>query len=82
MCREIKASFALTNVSLCDTTIRETLSNKGVLHGKVVRRKPLLFKKNIASYLQFVKDHVDKPEDNWKYVLWMDKIIIDFFWPE
>lgn len=79
MCRELKASFVLTNVSVCDITIRGILSNKGVLDGKVARRKPLLFKKNIASYLQFVKDHVDKPEDNWKNVLWTDEIKIDFF---
>lgn len=30
-------------------------------------------KKIIAAHLHFAKDHMDKPENNWMNVLWMDE---------
>lgn len=33
--------------------------------------------KKTAAHLQFVKDHVDKPENYWKNVLLMDKTKIE-----
>ena len=35
-------------------------------------KKQLLSKKNISLCLWFGLDHVDKPEGDWKYVLWTD----------
>uniref|UniRef100_A0A671SG18 Transposase Tc1-like domain-containing protein n=1 Tax=Sinocyclocheilus anshuiensis TaxID=1608454 RepID=A0A671SG18_9TELE len=45
-----------------ESTIRRTLNTHGV-HGRVSRRKPLLYKKTIAARLQLAKDHVDKPDE-------------------
>ncbi|KAF7655032.1 hypothetical protein LDENG_00061560, partial [Lucifuga dentata] len=75
--KELKGSFALSDVHVNESTIRRTLNNSGV-YGRVARRKPLLSKKNIAARLQFAKDHMNKPE-GWDNVLWIDETKIELF---
>ncbi|KAF7654180.1 hypothetical protein LDENG_00073090, partial [Lucifuga dentata] len=77
--KELKASLALSDVHVHESTIRRTLNNSGV-YGRAARRKPLLSKKNIVARLQFAKkDHVNKPEGYWKNVLWTDETKIELF---
>ena len=45
---KLKASLAVVTVNVHESTIRRTLNINGV-HGRVVRRNPLLSKKNIAA---------------------------------
>uniref|UniRef100_A0A672LWF9 Transposase Tc1-like domain-containing protein n=1 Tax=Sinocyclocheilus grahami TaxID=75366 RepID=A0A672LWF9_SINGR len=54
--KQLKAFLTLGNVNIHESIIRRTLNIHGV-HGRVARKKPLLFKKNIAARLQFDKDH-------------------------
>uniref|UniRef100_A0A9J7WYS1 Transposase Tc1-like domain-containing protein n=1 Tax=Cyprinus carpio carpio TaxID=630221 RepID=A0A9J7WYS1_CYPCA len=77
--KELQASLASIKVSVHDSTIRKRLGENGI-HGRVPRqKKPLLSKKNIAAHLQFAKDHVDKPEEYWRNVLWMGETKIEHF---
>lgn len=70
---KLKPSLVVANISVHESIMRRTLSNNGV-HGGVVRRKPLLSRKNIAVCdLQFAQGHVDKPEDFWKNALWTEE---------
>lgn len=50
-----KTTLTLVNVIVHETISKRTLSNND-MHGRVVKRKPLLPRKNVAAYLQFVKD--------------------------
>lgn len=75
MPKELKTYLALLNVSIPETTIKRTMNN-GV-HDKVARKKPLHSKKEIAAHLQFVKDHLDKPEGYGESVLWTDDTKIE-----
>ena len=61
----------MANVSVNESTIRQTLNKHGV-HGRIARRKPLLSKKNIAARLMFAKGNMDEPEGYWKNILWTD----------
>jgi len=58
----------MLNVKVHDSTIRKRLHTYG-LFGRVARRKPLLFKKNMATWLKFAKLHLNKPQDFWNNVL-------------
>ena len=69
--KDLQASLALANVSVNESTVRQTLNKHGV-HGRIARRKPLLSKKNIAARLMFAKGHMDEPEGYWKNILWTD----------
>lgn len=33
----------------------------------------------IAAFLNFSQDHVDKPEGNWKNILWMEETKVQLF---
>uniref|UniRef100_A0A671MJC5 Transposase Tc1-like domain-containing protein n=1 Tax=Sinocyclocheilus anshuiensis TaxID=1608454 RepID=A0A671MJC5_9TELE len=74
--KQLKAFLTLGNVNVYKPIIRRTQNNH-VVHGRVARRKPLLSKNNIAAHLQFAKDHVDKPDEYWRNVLWMDETKIE-----
>lgn len=50
-----KTTLTLVNVIVHETISRRRLSNND-MHGGVVKRKLLLPRKNVAAYLQFVKD--------------------------
>ena len=51
-CRELKTS-------LVASTVRRKLNNHDI-HGRVARRKPLLWKKNKAASFNFAREHLDK----------------------
>ena len=56
------ATLTLANVSVHESTIRQTL-NKNSTYGMIVLAKSLLSRKNISACLKFPKDHLDEPED-------------------
>lgn len=58
---KLKASLTLAYIK--KSAIGITVNSSGVNE----RKKALLSKKNIAVYLQFAKDYVDKPEGYWKH---------------
>ncbi|XP_031750312.1 uncharacterized protein LOC116407961 [Xenopus tropicalis] len=70
--KELKASLALANVNVHDSTIRRTLTNIR-MHGCVAKRKKLPPKRNIVPCLQFAENHVDTSEVCWKRVLRADE---------
>ena len=49
------------------------------MHGRDSKKKPLLFKKNIATSLKFSKDRLDDLEGYWKNVLWTDEAKVEVF---
>lgn len=55
--KELKACFWECQLTL----------NNGV-YGRIATRKPLLSKKKIVAYLQFLKYHVNNPENYWDSV--------------
>lgn len=70
-------SLALVSIIVYETSIRKIWKN-GV-HSRVARTKSILSKKIIAAHLHFAKDHMDKPENNWMNVLWMDETKTEHF---
>ncbi|MBN3292713.1 TCB1 transposase, partial [Polypterus senegalus] len=76
--KDLKKSLELANISVQESTICKTLNNKGV-HDRTPRRKPLLSNKNIAECLNFVKEHLDTPQQYWENVLWSDETKIELF---
>ena len=60
MLNEVKKN-PRANISVDEFTIRKTLKNNGV-HGRTPRKKPLLYKINIAARLKFAKVHMDVPQ--------------------
>ena len=76
--KDLQASLALANVSVHEAPIRETPDKNGV-HGRIARRKPLLFKTNIAAHVKFANDHMDDPEGYWKNIVWTDESKVEPF---
>jgi transposase len=66
--KDLKKSLEHANISVDESTIRETLNKNGV-HGRTPRKKPLLCKKNIAVCLKFAKEHLDVPQRSRPYKL-------------
>ena len=52
--RKLKVSLAVATVDVNESIIRRTLNINGV-HGRVARKKPLLFNKNIAAVYGLLK---------------------------
>ncbi|KAJ4933683.1 hypothetical protein JOQ06_030507 [Pogonophryne albipinna] len=76
--RDLKKSLAHANISVDESTIRKTLNKNGV-HGRTPRRKPLLFRKNIAARLKFAKEHLDVPQHYWQNILSTDETKVELF---
>ena len=70
MSRKLKVSLAVATVNGNESTIRRTLKINGV-HGRVARKKATSLQKEHCCRLWFTQDHVDKPEGDWKNVLWL-----------
>lgn len=59
-------------VEVSSRTIRRRLNEKN-LRGCIAQRKPLVSKKNLKARMQFAKQHLQKPLNFWKNVLWSDE---------
>lgn len=60
------------------TTIRRYLKREGY-SGRIARKKPFISKVNRRKRLNFARQHVDKPLEFWKKVLWTDETKINLF---
>uniref|UniRef100_A0A8C1VXN7 Transposase n=1 Tax=Cyprinus carpio TaxID=7962 RepID=A0A8C1VXN7_CYPCA len=76
--KELQASLASVKISVHDSTIGKRLGKNG-LHGRVLRRKLLLSKKNIKALLSFTRKHFDDPQDFWENTLWTDETKVELF---
>ena len=56
----------------------KTLNKNGV-HGRTLRKKPLLSKNNFAALLKFAKEHLDVPQLYWKNILRTDETNVELF---
>lgn len=63
--KQLKASHTLPNVYIHKCNIRKTTMYNHGVHGRLVKVKTLLSKKNLSAHVQFGKHHVEKLED-WK----------------
>ena len=61
-----------------DRTIRRRLCEAG-LNGRIARKKPHVSKKNLRSRLEFAREHVSKPLEFWKKILWSDESKFNLF---
>jgi hypothetical protein len=59
-------------------TVARRLQEIG-LNARVARKKPFLKPIHIRRRLQFARDHVDKPLDFWKRVIWSDESKFNLF---
>jgi transposase len=59
-------------VIICESSIRNVLKKKGYFGG-VCARKPLLREQNKAKRLAFAMEHVNKPIEFWKSILFTDE---------
>ncbi|XP_047009608.1 centrin-3 isoform X3 [Ictalurus punctatus] len=69
-------SLATVGVKVNASTIRKRLY-KFDLHGRCVRKKPLLSKKNIRARVQFANEHIGKDQAFWNNALWTDESKIE-----
>ena len=76
--RDLQQALATVDVKVHASTIRKRL-HKFNLHGRCVRRKPLLSKRNTKARLKFARGSVDKEQDFWNNVLWTDESKIELF---
>ena len=74
--KNLQDCLALADVVVHESTSRQILTQNAV-HGSVARREPLLSKKNNAACAKVGRDHMDKPEGNWKNALWTDETKIE-----
>lgn len=65
--RSLQKDVADTGVVVHYSTIKRYLYKYG-LHGRVIRRKPLLRPHHKNQRLNFANEHIDKPEAFWKQV--------------
>lgn len=90
ICRTSKANPFLTSTKINELvapqitqnisarTVRRRLQEAG-LHGCIARKKPHVSTKNIKKRLQFAKEHLNKPANFWKKVLWSDESKFNLF---
>lgn len=76
--RSLQKDLADTGVVVHYSTIKRYLYKYG-LHGRVIRRKPLLRPHHKNQRLNFANEHIDKPDAFWKQVLWTDEVKIELF---
>ena len=76
--RSLQKDLADTGVVVHYSTIKRYLYKYG-LHGRVIRRKPLLRPHHKNQRLNFANEHIDKPGAFWKQVLWTDEVKIELF---
>lgn len=74
--RDLQTSRTASQVTVHASTIRRTL-NQNAINGRVARKKHRLSKKYQTAHLNFARDHLDKPEVFWKYILWTNESKID-----
>jgi hypothetical protein len=71
----VKENF---DVDISERTIRTFMSNKGYFGG-VCARKPLLSDRNKERRLAFALEHVDKPMEFWRSILFTDEKKFELF---
>ncbi|KAK3517652.1 hypothetical protein QTP70_014780 [Hemibagrus guttatus] len=59
-------------------TISNTLRRQG-LKSCSARRVPLLKPVHVRARLEFAREHLDDPEEDWEYVIWSDETKIELF---
>ncbi len=60
------------------TTISNTLRRQG-LKSCSARRVPLLKPVHVQARLEFAREHLDDPEEDWENVIWSDETKIELF---
>lgn len=75
---DIRKSLETMGVNVHETTVRRVLHQSG-LYGRRARRKPLLRAKHKSDRLKYAKDHVNKPMEFWKKVMWSDETKVELF---
>ena len=66
------------NLNVSPSTIRRRLNSFG-LFGRIARNKPKLSSKNKASRFEFAKEHLNKPMDFWRKIIWSDESKFEMF---
>ncbi|XP_040285880.1 uncharacterized protein LOC120999069 [Bufo bufo] len=77
-CKEIRGALQGQGTSVSDQTIRHCLSQTG-LHGRQLRRRPLLKANPKKARLEFAKMHIDKPQSVWENLFWTDETKLELF---
>jgi len=78
-CTSLKKQLQQTaDLNVSAETVRRVLRSSG-LNGRVARKKPLLKKIHKQRWLQFAREHADKPKAFWNQVLWSDETKIKLF---
>lgn len=73
--REIKEGLDL---DISDRTIRRRLAERD-LKSYFAKKRPMISARNKKKRLQFAKDHVNKPLEFWKRVIWSDESKFELF---
>ena len=75
---QIQADLQVQGTIVSSRTIRRYL-NENRLHGRRLRKTPLLRGRHKKARLDFAKMHVDKPQSFWENVLWTDETKLELF---
>ncbi|XP_055622557.1 uncharacterized protein LOC129766118 [Toxorhynchites rutilus septentrionalis] len=79
--REVKKNPKITIRKIQEElrrTVRRCIQAKEC-HSKIAVRRPFTSQVNKAKRLKFAKEHVDKPLEYWKTVLWTDESKFELF---
>ena len=75
---ELQASLESEGISVCKSTISNTLHHSG-LQGRVPRKVPLLKKRHVKARLAYAKQMLAKPSEFVDNILWSDETKIELF---
>uniref|UniRef100_A0A8C5DSB5 Transposase n=1 Tax=Gouania willdenowi TaxID=441366 RepID=A0A8C5DSB5_GOUWI len=76
--KDLQEDLADSGVVVHPSTVRRYL-HKQDLHGRVCRKKPYLRPHQKIQRQKYATEHLQKPDDFWKQVLWTDEVKIELF---
>lgn len=75
---DLQATLQEAGVQVSTSTIRRHL-NRGGLHGRIARKKPLLRAQHKKARLEYAREHIDESKTFWHKILWSDETKIELY---